>query len=149
MVLLVATLIGAYVARDVIAKRTHQSRRELSPPAQGGLAAGAEYFGAFYGNAPWALSALPECFRQTGIVTGRPSFVRQQLSPRWSRIGPETLRYADCAVIVRSRDVLVRRGSDRFRIPAPAELLRNGPALGLLRQTRVGAELRFYAASNR
>ncbi|MDQ2663663.1 MAG: hypothetical protein M3Y18_06475 [Candidatus Eremiobacteraeota bacterium] len=145
--MLVATLVGAYVERDRIAGRMHPSKRIDAPPAQGGLIAAAQHFGAVYGDAPWALSALPECLDQTRIVTGRPAYVLRHKSERFVRVPPSTLHVADCTLIVRADSILVQRGKDRLRIPPPAQLFRFGGELALLRANAKHAELRLYAAS--
>ena len=51
------------------------------------------------GEAPWAMSALPECFEQVFAAHGKAVFVRGQL-PGGARpvVGRAQLRRADCIV---------------------------------------------------
>jgi hypothetical protein len=99
------------------------------------------------GNAPWAMSALPECFYQEREVHGTRAFVRAHL-PAGAHALPSgtTLRARDCTVIVGDRAVEVVRGDERLRIPPVAALygLPRG-RLALLRDDPAGSVLRVYA----
>jgi hypothetical protein len=105
------------------------------------------------GEAPWALSALPECFAQTQEVRGSARFVRAHVPPRARPIPPgRFLRSGDCLVFVTPRGLAVARGEERlgvaggllfalggvaFETPARRELL-------LLRPAGRAWELRRY-----
>lgn len=83
------------------------------------------------GDAPWALSALPECMIQTQEWKGTLAWVRGHL-PRLARlVAPSsTLRYNNCTIVVSRDDAVVSRGSDRLRIPPIAHLYRFPAANG-------------------
>jgi hypothetical protein len=69
---------------------------------------------AVTGFAPWALSALPECFTQTREVRGSATYVRGRLDAALVEIpvGSE-VRSGDCTVVRRHLGQLdVARGSD-------------------------------------
>jgi hypothetical protein len=97
------------------------------------------------GDAPWVLSALPDCFEQLAVDTGPRAFLLHHLPAGSIRIAPPArLHYADCTISVVRDEVYVRRGRDAFRIPPPAYLYRSPGRLSLLRTTAVGGELRVY-----
>ena len=97
------------------------------------------------GNAPWALSALPDCFRQTLERSGRAAFVRAGLPPGAQRLLPGVrLRFGPCTISVGTGEVTVQRGSDRLRIPPYAELYRADDLLVLIRTHGATTELRSY-----
>ncbi len=69
---------------------------------------------AVTGFAPWALSALPECFTQTREVRGPAAYVRAHLDASLLEVpaGSE-LRSGDCSVLRRRTAQLeVKRGTD-------------------------------------
>ncbi|GAC1306126.1 MAG: hypothetical protein NVSMB19_18040 [Vulcanimicrobiaceae bacterium] len=98
------------------------------------------------GDAPWALSALPACFRQVHAASGSQAFVRAKI-PAGARVvaAGATLATADCRLRVGAGDATVARGENVLHIPAPARLLVAGDRL--LLETRAGARLtlRTYA----
>ncbi len=100
---------------------------------------------AFSGEAPWALSALPECFQQTSKSTGPRAYVLAHL-PAGSAavVSGESLTFSDCTVNVRGEAIDVQRGADRLRVPPPARLYRSGTVLSILRGNEGGYELRTY-----
>jgi len=106
--------------------------------------------GPLGGEAPWALSALPECllqqsvWRATGVAKLRAHF---PVGSRPLQAGT-VLRYRDCQLSVRSDDASVTRGSDRFHIPPHAHFFLAGGELILLRQSTGAAELRIYTPSH-
>ena len=95
--------------------------------------------------APWALSALPECLRQTFEASGSHAYVAAHL-PAGYALQPSgtVLRYSDCVISTHGKDVFVRRGKDRFSVPAPAELFRKGSSIALIHDTGARAVLRVY-----
>ena len=81
------------------------------------------------GDAPWALSALPECFRQLSSASGSYAFARSKLPSGARPLGNgESLTVADCRVTVRGDEIEVVRGTERLRVPPEARLLLAGPA---------------------
>jgi hypothetical protein len=103
----------------------------------------------FIGDAPWALSALPECLLQKAEASGPPAFVRAALPKGAQPIAaPATLQYRDCTIQIRADDALVTRGADRLHIPPDAHFYRLGNRLLLLYEDASGAQLRTYAPSN-
>jgi len=102
--------------------------------------------GAFAGAAPWALSVVPECFRQRASFAGRPAFARAHLSPAAKRV-PDgaVLRTADCTLTIRGDAAALRRGADRFVVPAPARFYIAGAHVVLDQRDGAREELRVYA----
>jgi len=100
---------------------------------------------AVSGDAPWALSALPDCFAQRAETTGRVAFVRAHIPANAEPVpSGTTLTYGPCTIIVREDQLLIDRGSDRMRVPPRATLYRRGGQLVLLRTTGSSAVLRTY-----
>jgi hypothetical protein len=97
------------------------------------------------GDAPWALSALPECFEQLSVDTGPREFLSRHLPAGSVRVAPPArLKFADCTIYAVRDEVYVQRGGDAFRIPPPATLYRSPGRIWLLRATGGGGELRVY-----
>ena len=96
-------------------------------------------------EAPWVLSALPECLRQTYEAAGTRAYVAARLPAGFEpqRAGT-SLQYHDCAIEARANDVLVRRGGDRYYVPAPAQLFRKGNSIALMHEMGSRAVLRIY-----
>lgn len=100
------------------------------------------------GDAPWALSALPDCLIQQSEATGTLAYVRSKLPRGATAVAPGTvLHYGSCTIFVRDGEALVSRGDDRLRIPPHVTLYRVGNVLALLRDTAARGELRIYKAS--
>ncbi|HZY97030.1 MAG TPA: hypothetical protein VFE35_08000 [Candidatus Cybelea sp.] len=98
-----------------------------------------------HGDAPWALSALPECFSQLSESTGSPSYVRAHLpKDAVPIVQPARLAYGDCTIAVAGDEAYVRRGDDRLRIPPHVQFYRAARLLALIRWNSRGAELRVY-----
>jgi hypothetical protein len=102
--------------------------------------------GDMYGDAPWALSALPECFRQISSARGSPSFVRTKIPAGLRRVASGgAVVAADCTLAVRGDEVRVTRGADRLRVPPRARLYEaSGGRLVLERLAGRGDEVRVY-----
>ena len=101
------------------------------------------------GIAPWALSAVPECFHQTASFRGGSAFVRAHV-PHAARRVPagSRLRVADCTLDVRADFALLARAENRFVVPSPATFYVSGSSL-VLRQTDGSRdELRVYRLSH-
>jgi len=100
------------------------------------------------GDAPWALSALPECLVQQSEATGSLAYVRSKLPSGATAVKAGTiLHYGPCTILVRDGEAVVSRGQDRLRIPPHVTLYRAGNRLALLRQIGVAGELRVYTTS--
>lgn len=98
------------------------------------------------GDAPWALSALPECFRQLSSATGSGAFARSKI-PAGARplADGAVLVVADCTLTVRGDRIEVVRGSERLRVPPQSRLLLAGERLILDRRDGEREDVRLYA----
>lgn len=147
MVAAVAAVAG-YANRDRLRLKIASVYASVPPKAAQPAPRWARTAGAFTGDAPWALSALPECFEQLSKATSRQlAYVQARLPHDLTMIRPpQSLHFADCALQVRGDEVLVRRGSDRMRIPPSVRLYVNASQtrLALLRRGPNGYELRVY-----
>lgn len=107
-----------------------------------------ENTGALSGDAPWALSALPDCFKQKSEWTGSATYVDSRVPRAAHPIPPGAqLRFGPCTILVRNGELYVSRGADHFRIPPNAVLYRNGSLLLLLRTTPQSTVLRSYTST--
>lgn len=100
-------------------------------------------------EAPWVLSALPECLLPQSVFRAKSvGAVLAHLPAGARRVAPGTaLTYRNCRIDVRSSDAVVTRGDDRFHIPPRSQLFRTPTKLVLLRFSG-RAELRVYTLSN-
>lgn len=144
IVLAVAVIMTAYSNRD----RLFVHLRPTSAPTDlhggvGGDTRGAR--GLIAGDAPWALSALPDCFRQVSESSGSLAYVRSKLPAGATAIASGTVfPYGPCTISVGDGEVTVTRGSDRLRVPPHATLYRADETLALLRTSVRSADLRIY-----
>ncbi len=101
------------------------------------------------GDAPWALSALPECFEQISETRGSVAFATARL-PSGGRLAPSgsALRAADCSVSVGARELLVRRGDLRLVVPPEARLYVWPDRFAVLRLDGAAADLRLYRGAS-
>jgi hypothetical protein len=149
IVLTVAVLATAWNNRDEIRSRVTTRSASPGPAAEtphGGFEGepgkGNE---PLSGDAPWALSALPDCLIQQSISRGTRAYVRSKVPPGATELPPGTvLHYGPCTIFVRNGEAVVSRGSDRLRIPPRVTLYRAGGTLALLRETGKSGELRIY-----
>jgi hypothetical protein len=144
IVFAIAATVAAWVNRDLI--RIKIASVYAHVPAKPGRATQLEGSAApLGGDAPWALSALPECLIQRSKSMGPFSYVRAHL-PAGARpiVPPATLVYGDCSISIAGDEAFVRRGDDRLRIPPRVQFYRAEGLLALLRETPTGAELRIY-----
>lgn len=103
----------------------------------------------FRGDAPWALSALPECFTQLSESKGNYAYAHAHLPAKRQRLqAGAQIAVHNCRIEVRKSDILVLRGPDRLRIPPPVRLYAQGTHLWVLRKTKDGATLRSYGRAN-
>jgi hypothetical protein len=153
IVLSVAVLATAWTNRD----RIREAVSHATPPAR--YAASSKPHGGFEGesgtgrapmrgDAPWALSALPDCLIQQSESTGTLAYVRSKLPEGATAVpGGTILHYGPCTISVRDGEAVVSRGSDRLRIPPRVTLYRADGTLALLRETGARGELRVYTPS--
>ncbi len=140
-----AVLATGWANRDLI--RIKIAGTNLRVPPKGGAAiAGARVrAGGLRGDAPWVLSALPECLSQTSESTGSARYVRAHLPPHAVAIVPPArLVYGDCTIVVAGDRAYVRRGPDRLRIPPRVWFYRAPGRLALVRDEARGSQLRVY-----
>jgi hypothetical protein len=100
------------------------------------------------GPAPWALSALPECFRQVSSRAGPPAFARAGF-PRGARLvgAPATLHVADCTLTIGAESATVRRGENVLVIPPVARVYTDAGRLILDRRDGPREDVRVYATA--
>jgi hypothetical protein len=100
----------------------------------------------YRGDVPWVLSALPDCLRQTSLTTGPLAYVLPHVPAGATPVvPPATLTYANCTISVTGDEAYVRRGVDRFHIPAKVRFYRSPTTLAVLRMDGSGNELRVYS----
>jgi hypothetical protein len=99
---------------------------------------------AVRGDAPWALSALPDCARQHSETRGNTAFVMRAI-PKDARPVSGRLVAGPCSIEVTANGILIARGKDRLRIPPPARLLYAGGRYYLYERDTKGAVLRVYS----
>ncbi len=148
IVLTVAIVATAWSNRDLIRLRIASTNLPVPPKAQDATREGGRGGAPLTGDAPWALSALPDCLYQDSESTGSFAYVRSKL-PVSSQVVPPgtTLRYGACTISVGNGEVFVTRGPDRLRIPPDVTLYQAAGELALLRRTGATGELRIYSAA--
>jgi len=98
------------------------------------------------GEAPWALSALPECFRQLSSTSGSPAFARAALPARAERLAAGTrLQVADCTLQIGRDSAVVVRGENRLVVPPLARFYHTANRLILERVAGGREDVRVYA----
>jgi hypothetical protein len=141
----IGVAVAAWVNRDLIRIKMASvyARVAAKPGASGSVAIGA--VAPLSGDAPWALSALPECLTQVSESTGSARYVMAHLPKNAVRIAPPAhLAFGDCTIAIDGREAFVRRGDDRFRIPPSVQFYRAGARLVMLRQAAGSIGLRVY-----
>lgn len=145
IVFAIAIAVAGWVNRDAIRIRIASVYVRVSPKPQASNVPGPGSSKGLGGDAPWALSALPECLVQTSKTTGPIAYVLEHLPDGAAPVAqPATLRYGDCTIELAGGAAVVRRGEDRFRIPPHVRLYRGPGVLALLRTASNGNELRVY-----
>ncbi|MGA8841874.1 MAG: hypothetical protein WB491_15400 [Candidatus Aquilonibacter sp.] len=146
IVLSIAVIVTARSYGDFMRFRMAASRHSAPPQhlhVSGG--GGGSSTQDVNGDAPWALSALPDCFVQSSETTGSVAYVRAAI-PAGAQPVPDgsRLSYGPCTILVRKSELLVDRGSDHLRVPPRAELYTSGHSLVLVRTSGNSAVLRAY-----
>jgi hypothetical protein len=144
-------------AGGIIALRAHalhslevRSVRATGPPTLGRKQPRSHFHpGPLGAEAPWALSALPECLLQQSVWRAPDLAGLRAHFPSGAQPVPagSVLQYRSCILKIRADDAIVTRGSDRFHIPPHSHFFFSGDKLILVRQSK-GAELRTYQPSH-
>jgi len=101
--------------------------------------------GAVTGAAPWALSAVPECFRQESEAHGTAAFVTARLPAEARRLAPgSTVAAADCTLLVGTDTLTLRRGAEHLIVPPKTRAFALGERLAVLREAGAKSDLRVY-----
>ena len=142
---LVAAFLFAITLRKLTPPNLQISARASGTPSPA-RSQGAERSGTseVRGDAPWALSALPDCARQHSEARGAAERVRR-LIPSGATPVQGRLSAGPCSIDVRPNGIFIARGEDRLRIPPPARLLRWDDRYYLYREDRKGSVLRVYS----
>jgi len=96
------------------------------------------------GAAPWALSALPECFHQRASRSGTIAFARVLLAGTTPIATPFRLRAADCTLVVDADSATVTRGENRLVIPQPVRFFAAGSEIVVERRDGARDDVRVY-----
>ena len=138
-------IVAGYVNRDRLKLKIASVYASVPPKAAPGNAPEPSNTRDLWIVAPWVLSALPECLSQTFEASGTSAYVAARLPAGYERqLSGTRLRYNDCIVITRERDIFVRRRRDKFYIPSLAKLFKRGSSLALIYESRKRAILRIY-----
>lgn len=142
-------MVAGWTNREKIALKIKSVYASVPPKASQTLAPSQRGHSNVYGDAPWAMSALPECFTQVSKTSGPRAYVLAHLPAGATMMRPgESVSLSDCTLQVSGDTILVTRGADRLRIPPIARLYRAGTSLALLRGGGGGLELRVYETSS-
>lgn len=98
---------------------------------------------AVRGDAPWALSALPDCARQDAERRGPVAFVERAIPPDAREVRGH-LHAGACSIDVTANGIRVVRGADLMRIPPPVRLLESKGRYFLFEKSGKNAVLRVY-----
>jgi hypothetical protein len=142
-VIFIATLVPRRPATfDVVSPKT------TSTPTRRNEAADTTFDRGVRGDAPWALSVLPECFTLHKTYRGTTQFLLGKLPPGVHEISAgTTLAVRDCALHVGGNDIVVDRGEEHLRIPAPAQIYASDTGIALLHVVDGKRTLVIYGAS--
>lgn len=140
------TAVAAWTQRDAIRLKIASVYAPAAPKPQPGSRVGPGTAAGLHGDAPWALSALPECATQLSRTTGPLPYVAAHVPAGLAPVAPPaTLEAGNCTIELSGRAAFVRRGADRLRIPPDVTLYRGVGKIAILRQDpRSGNDLRVY-----
>ncbi|MBV8148459.1 MAG: hypothetical protein JO092_05150 [Candidatus Eremiobacteraeota bacterium] len=145
IVLTIAVTVASWTNRDLIRIKIASVYARVPPKPGPSNHVQASNGVPLSGDAPWALSALPECLIQLSETTGPSHYVLAHLPSGAAPVTPPaTLTYADCTISVVDDEAIVTRGADRFRIPPRVRFYRTGATLALLQVESNGMQLRVY-----
>ncbi|MDQ2866112.1 MAG: hypothetical protein M3R51_07770 [Candidatus Eremiobacteraeota bacterium] len=145
LVFTIAVAVTAFLNRDLIRIKIASTNLRVPAKSADALGLSGVVGGALRGDAPWALSALPDCLRQRAEASGPPAFVRAYEPKAMIPVPPgSTLHYGNCTIFVTDGEAYVTRGPDRLRIPPHVQFYRAHGLLALLRTSDAGWELRVY-----
>jgi hypothetical protein len=98
------------------------------------------------GDAPWALSALPECFHEESKRSGSAVFARARFPKGATPVAAGSrLRVADCTLDVAQGSAVVVRGDNRFVLPPVTRFYVAGRHVILDRTDAGRVDVRVYA----
>ena len=138
-------IVAGYVNRDRIKLKIASVYASVPPKAAQAEATARRRERALGIAAPWVLSALPECLRQTFEAMGTRAFVTSRVPSGYVRQPAGTqLQFSDCTIAVGANDVTVRRGRDKFYVPATAQLFKRASSIALIHEAGARAILRIY-----
>lgn len=136
-------LIGALlVHRASVAIQIASVRASVPPKPAADDARGAGTPPPLIGDAPWALSVLPECFHQRSEITGPRAFVLSHI-PAGIPLTNTVVQAANCTLTIGTDGAVVARGVDRLSI-LHAQFFRIGVDLGVYHPSGASAEFRRY-----
>jgi hypothetical protein len=145
IVMSIAILVTAWNNRDLIRIRIAPTTVPAPPKPGDDADSPGRSESPLTGDAPWALSALPDCATQERTAHGRIAFVRSKLPSDAQAIAPGTaFTLGACTIFVGNGEIHIHRGSDRLRIPPVSTLYRTSEGFALLRQSGKTADLRVY-----
>jgi len=145
IVLGIGVVVAAWVNRDLIRIKMASVYARVAPKPGASSRVRSGAIAPLSGDAPWALSALPECLTQLSKSTGSTRYVMAHLPKNAVRIAPPAhLAFGDCTIAIDGLQAFVRRGDDRFRIPPSVQFYRAGTEFAMLRAAAGSVELRVY-----
>jgi hypothetical protein len=145
IVLTIAVIVTARSYGDFMRFKLAASKHAPPPQHLRVSGGGGPSDGDMTGDAPWALSALPDCFVQRSETSGSHAYVTARI-PAGAQPVPDGARlsYGLCTIFVRKGELLVERGPDHLRVPPRATLYTAGNSLVLVRTSGNTAVLRTY-----
>ena len=145
VVLAVATIVAGWMNRDLIRLKIAPVNTPVSPKPAPLQTVGSSTPPPLSGDAPWALSALPDCLIQTSETTGPSAYVLAHLPPGAQLVRPPAkLAYGDCTISIVGDEAYVVRGTDRYRIPPHVRFYRTAGWFAQLREYPNGNDLRIF-----
>ncbi|MFZ0681973.1 MAG: hypothetical protein WA304_13345 [Candidatus Cybelea sp.] len=145
IVLGIGVVVAAWVNRDLIRIKMASAYAHVAPKPGASSSVAGGVVASMSGDAPWALSALPECLTQVSKSSGSRRYVRAHLPRSAVRVVPPArLSFADCTISIDGDEAFVRRGADRFRIPPSVQFYRARGEVAMMRETPASVELRVY-----
>lgn len=148
IVLSIAVFVTAWNNRELIKIVIAPTTLPASPKPQPSDPVAGRVDVPLHGDAPWALSALPDCLHEATVSRGTLAYVHSKMPAGASPVpGGATLHYGPCTISYSGDEAIVTRGEDRLRIPPHLKLFQAGTTLVLLRTAGPAGELRTYTPS--